>query len=96
MPLCSGFIQQRDVDAQPAIRVDRRRGAFCPARADGGMEDFLESMAFRWVAEDSFAEPDPVGTARRIKSPSSESTENRIPDTRVCRQQLPRTSVGVE
>jgi hypothetical protein len=69
-----GFIQQRDIDAKPATVPSRGCGVFRPRSPDGGMKDKLKFTALRGIGKGGFPEPDPVGLARRVKGPRSEST----------------------
>ncbi len=65
--LGAGFIQERNIHAEPPAVTGSRARAGRPGRPDRGVEDLFKFTAFRGIREDSFAQPDAIRPACEIK-----------------------------
>jgi hypothetical protein len=65
--LGAGFIQERNIHAEPTTVTGSRARAGHPGRPDRRVEDLFKLTPFRGIREDSFAEPDSIGLARGVK-----------------------------
>ena len=64
--LGAGFIQERNIHAEPTVISGRRTRTGRPGLPDRGVEDLFKFTAFR-DPEDSFTQPDAIGPACGVK-----------------------------
>lgn len=94
--LCAGFIQERNIHAEPMAVTRRRTRTGGPGFPDRGVEDLFKFTAFRGIREDSLTQPGAIGPAGGVEGTGPERVPHGVANAGIVVQQIPRTPVSVE
>ncbi len=90
------FKKQRKIDEQPTAGAVGFIGPCTPPGADNRVENGFEQATSGVVFENQFTEPLAIGLSRRVAGRRAECLIYRLLNIGVIRQQIMRTSVGIE
>lgn len=91
-----GFIQERNIDEEPAPGIRGFAGEVNPALANDGVQNGFEFMTLGWVRENQLAQRSPIGLSGRGEDVLAKRGTHGPMDRRIVGQQFVRGSVGVE
>jgi len=91
-----GFVEQRNVCAEPEIAARRISCLLHPAVTNDGMEDLLKLTPSGRIGKDNFTEARPVGAAITADDVTSKGRSDRFLNAGIACEQLVGAAVGVE